>query len=509
MTGGLGIQLRKEVRALLPALVVVAIALTAIAFLARLKSGFPHYRNDLELWVAIVHGLGVLSLAALAFGHELMHGTMASLLVQPVARRRILLLKMVVLIPAAVLLGVLADSAFVNYYLWRARIQSQLLVWGPVAVAIGLVPVLTLLTRKPLGGVVFAIVIPGVIFGVSDHFYPLRDGAEAWWITWYGTLAAAGIGLLVLWRAFQNLEAVGDGSARASSRAAVAAARSEAAPRHWIWLLVKKELRLQYLTISVSGLYVVACVLVMAAQSRDPEYLGPTFYAVSALHCAFVALLAGAFASAEERQLGTLASQVLMPQATWRQWAVKVTVTLGLAVALAVGLPWLLMSVHRPADPFPIKDELVAAILLATSAAMYVSSLSSNSLWALLASFPAIGLTLMLTNGMLTPVKRAVWQWLPVDNQRISAIFRAEYRTDAWPARRAELERIYWLQSDAIAWVVAGVALMMMYFAARNHRSLERSVRTIATQATALLLMFWTATIACLAVAQIAYNAIR
>ena len=509
MTSAIGIQLRKEGRALLPALVVVAIALTAIAFLARLKSGFPHYRNDLELWVAIVHALGVLSLAALAFGHELMHGTMASLLVQPVARRRILLLKMVVLIPAAVLLGVLADSAFVNYYLWRARIQSQLLVWGPVAVAIGLVPILTLLTRKPLGGVVFAIAIPGVIFGVSEHFYPLREGAEAWWITWYGTLAAAGIGLSVLWRAFQNLEAVGDGSAWVSSRAAVAAARREAAPRHWMWLLVKKELRLQYLTISVSGLYVVACVLVMAAQSRDPEYLGPTFYAVSALHCGFVALLAGAFASAEERQLGTLASQVLMPQAAWRQWVVKAGVTLGLAVVLAVGLPWLLMSVHRPADPFPIKDELVAAILLATSAAMYVSSLSSNSLWALLASFPAIVLTLLLTNGQLRPVRLAIYRWLPVDQQRIGAILKAEWRTDAWPARREQLERIWWLESDALAWVIAGVALLTLYFAARNHRSLERSVRTIATQVTALLLVFWTATIACVAAAQIAYNAIR
>ena len=272
---------------------------------------------------------------------------------------------------------------------------------------------------------------------------------------------------------------------------------------------MKKELRLQYLTMTVSGLYVVACVLVMAAQSRDPEYLGPTFYAVSALHCGFVALLAGAFASAEERQLGTLASQVLMPQAAWRQWLIKAGVTLGLAVVLAVGLPWLLMSVHRPADPFPIKDELVAAILLATSAAMYVSSLSSNSLWALLASFPAIVLSLLLTTGQLRPLKLAIYRWLPVDQQRIGAIMSAEFRTDAWPARRAQLDWISWWQSDAIAWIIAGVALLTMFFAARNHRSLDRSVRTIATQVTTLMLLFWTSTIACLAIAQIAYNAIR
>ena len=53
---------------------------------------------------------------------------------------------------------------------------------------IGLVPLITLLTRKPLGGVVFAIAIPGLILAIAERFFSLRHGTQALSITWYGTL---------------------------------------------------------------------------------------------------------------------------------------------------------------------------------------------------------------------------------------------------------------------------------------------------------------------------------
>ena len=400
--------------------------------------------------------------------------------------------------------------AFVDYYLsWHVRVPGRLLVWGPVAVSVGLVPLLTMLTRKPLGGVVFAMVIPGLVFGLSEWLYPLRDSAHAWWLTWYGTLIASGIGVLVLWRQFPRLQVAGDGSTRSWPGPAVSMERRVASPRHWVWLLVKKELRLQYLTLSVSGLYVAAAALILVARNENPDYMGPTFEALSALHGVFIALLTGAMSSAEERHLGTLASQVLLPRAAWRQWAIKVGVTLGLTAVLAIGLPALLQTIHRPVDAFRIEDEFVIGVLLTTCAAMYVSSLSSNSLWALLASLPALGLGLVVTLGLLTPAFRTVRTWIPVDHRRISEILRAEFQSDAWQARAAQLQWFRWLEGEAILWVTGGVALLTLYFAARNHRSLERSVRTIATQVTTLLLMFWTATIACFAIARLAYGAIR
>ena len=56
-------------------------------------------------------------------------------------------------------------------------------------------------------------------------------------------------------------------------------------------------------------------------------------------------ILIGSLASAEERQLGTLEWQTLLPSPAWQQWAVKVGVTFGLALLLGVGLPALL---HTP-----------------------------------------------------------------------------------------------------------------------------------------------------------------
>jgi hypothetical protein len=347
MTMPLVIQVRKEARALLPWWLGVAAATTATAMLARRNAGFPHFRNDQELWVVIVHVLGVLAVAALSIGHELTHGTLSSLLVQPVSRVRVLSMKLLVLIPAAVALGMLGDWFFLDRYLPGTAAARPLLVWGPVVAAIGLVPLLTVLTRKPLGGVVFAIAIPGLILVASERFYSLRQSPHALTITWYGTLIVSALGALVLFRQFPRLQTAGDGASASSAvpttrerlAASAGAMRTVAARRHWIWLLVKKDLRLQPLTLAVSGLYLLVAVMVMVVQRLDPSYVGPTVGAVSVLHGVFIALLAGSFSSAEERHLGTLASGILLPMAAWRQWSIKVAVTVGLALALAIGLP--------------------------------------------------------------------------------------------------------------------------------------------------------------------------
>ena len=59
-----------------------------------------------------------------------------------------------------------------------------------------------------------------------------------------------------------------------------------------------------------------------------------------------LAILIGSLASAEERQLGMLEWQTLLPSPAWQQWAVKVGVTFGLALLLGV-------STARPAPQSP------------------------------------------------------------------------------------------------------------------------------------------------------------
>jgi hypothetical protein len=111
-----------------------------------------------------------------------------------------------------------------------------------------------------------------------------------------------------------------------------------------------------------------------------PGYVRIPFYVVSVLFGALMALLIGSLASAEERQIGTLEWQLLLPMAMWKQWAVKVGTTLGLAALLSFALPIVLAAGHVSVNGY------ASAIVLLTVGSLYVSSLCSSTLRALMVS---------------------------------------------------------------------------------------------------------------------------
>ena len=96
------------------------------------------------------------------------------------------------------------------------------------------------------------------------------------------------------------------------------------------------------------------------ARSRAflPEELRIPLVTVTNVYGGLVAIIIGAFASAEERQLGTAAWQNLMPVAAWKQWTVKVGVVLLLALTLGAGLPKLLELITPGVSPFFDKMDL-------------------------------------------------------------------------------------------------------------------------------------------------------
>jgi hypothetical protein len=510
------LQIRKEVRALLPWWLCVAVGVAAGAVLARQHAGFPHFRHDYDVLVVMMHAVGVLAVATLSFGHELTHGTLPSLLAQPIARRRVLSTKLLVLGAAVVILGVGAEWWLLERFLYLSggAAARTLVIWGPVVAAIGLVPLLTVLTRKPLGGFVFSIALPGLVFVAGQKLYSVRD---AWSISWYGTLALSVIGVALLFHQYQRLEVGGDGAGIAAPRMTsrepapvVPSPTRRAKRRSWVWLVMTKELRLQRLTFSVSGLYIVAAALVQVARGDDPAYVGPTFYAVSAVHGVFIPLLAGCVASAEERHLGVLAPNALLPQAAWRQWLIKVVVTMTLVVGLAAGLPMLLMLIHRPVDPFSIETEFVVGILLLTSAALYISSLSSNSLLALLVALPAIWLAVILGTTLLDSLSRPLSDWLGADaeRRRVSGMRLAPGTTDWSPIRR-QIFTVIRIEITAYQLLTAGLGVLALFFGGQNHKSLDRTVRTIARQVMTLLLYVCAAVVILVAIQKIAWASIR
>jgi hypothetical protein len=220
---------------------------------------------------------------------------------------------------------------------------------------------------------------------------------------------------------------------------------------HPLWLLVNKELRLQQLTFVVTALYVAGWIALFALGRLVPELSGRGPLAgISLLYGGLLALLIGSLASAEERQLGTLESQVLLPMPSWKQWLVKTTVALGLAMVLAVALP-----VLGSLGEIGFNRWHATIIIGFTIGSLYVSSLSTSGLRALLVSVPTI--------------------------------FGALYMF-SWLFFVLGLDAEFWRRSGQVPWTSLWLGLLVSFLALLlrlaldNHRSGEQSPMRVARQ---------------------------
>jgi hypothetical protein len=484
MSGALWIQGRKEIRALLPWWALAAAGIPALAWLV--QPDFPGFRFEERMWTLMTYTAAVLGVAAVSMGQELSPGTLAGLLVQPVSRRRLLAIKIVVLTVALVTLGLVAQWAFNIYHTKFAvtRAARPLVVWGPIVAGIGMVPLLTILTRKALAGVVFAIVLPGLVFTAASASLPFSTDAngkvtfapEVWAITWTGTMAASAVGLLLLILIFTRLQAVAPTAPMASPSQAGSADATFLRSRHrsWIWLAGKKELRLQRLTLAVSAFFLLVCGALSVAMRVTPDYAGPSFADLATLHAGFICLLAGALACAEERQIGTWSSDVLLPRASALVWSIKAAVTMAIALSLATALPLLARPWLDPLNTLRFEGELITVGALIVVAGIYVSSLSSNSLWALLAGFPSIAAVIVLGGLGMAPLMRWGARW--VHDVAFSV-----------PRLRSSVAGARLVEEGILIAAAAAVALVALELARRNYYSADRRPRTIASQVALLL----------------------
>jgi hypothetical protein len=231
----------------------------------------------------------------------------------------------------------------------------------PALAALFLAPWLTMVCRSTLPGMVFALSLEGALWTAAEVLRLLIYGmdsatlrsARAFTLSVFSVeiVAACVIAAVLGLRNFVNLEVI-EGPDRdlhlprwlfPPSDALSATPRRRSA----YWLMVNKELRLQQLSFVVSALIVVEWLIVSILRRIVPEFAGPPFGAVTVLYSAVLAMLIGSFASAEERQLGTLEWQVLLPIPAWKQWTVKVATAIGLVLLLGIGLPALLTLLQR------------------------------------------------------------------------------------------------------------------------------------------------------------------
>jgi hypothetical protein len=476
--------LEKEARALLPTFVGSATAVMLGAFVT-LSPARP--------FVILAFCWGVIALGAHSIGHEYAHRTLPVLLAQPVSRNRILTHKALVLLPMVLGLTIIASTSLRTAgfeRIWRADGLQTLLVFAPLS-AISLAPWLSMLGRGTLPGIVFTIAIMGVLMLVGEFGATLRYGfrdrpaVELFKVALlWSTLSPLCVGAAIAaWRQFGRLQAI-DGHRELQVPPWLWPARSSAAAgvrrRHPFRMMVGKELHLQQITFVVAAIYVAAWIALWALEHQAPEVPRLPLQPLSTMYLALLSVLIGSVASAEERHLGTLPSQLLLPVPAWQQWAIKAATALGLALLVGIALPYVLYAVAPPPDdrmPLRLWREPPAVILL-TTVSLYVSSLCGSAVRAMVGSIPVIAASALYAGaaaGLIYEIAfRALQAATVSESNRVRVLRRMAMETR--------------IQYALILAAIMTVALLLR-FAFLNHSSDEHRPRTVVAQAIVLLLV--------------------
>jgi hypothetical protein len=481
--------LHKEFRALLPTF------LATIATVVLAAQTSPYFRVRLLLMAVCV---GSVALGALSIGHEYAGRTLTLLLAQPVSRARLFATKAAVLLPlvlavaAAGYFALPGDSqgqVFVN----RGSELRAVLVLAPLC-AIFLAPPLSMLCRSALAGIVFTLAIAGLfllagdVIGTAIHGFRNPGAVEAFKVAlvWRGLSVACAAGAVAAWVTFTRLQAIEGHSEVALPawlrRASPDVSSARRVPNVWA-ALVRKELHLQQLTFVVVPLYLLASGALWALRIYAPEFPRIPTDALSMLYGGSLVVLIGAVASAEERQLGTLATQLLLPMAAWQQWAVKVATALTLALVLGIALPLvvnLLAADQSESTRFVPRyaHRFMPALLLLGGFALYVSSLCSSGIRAAIVSMPVIvsaAVYAMAASDLFMRTANSAYRFTRADMIRLGADGAASFRQ---------------MESAREAGLLAGVLLLvaaLVTLAFSNHRHIDRSGRWIAAQGAIVL----------------------
>ena len=270
-----------------------------------------------------------------------------------------------------------------------------------------------------MAGVVFTASIPGmtyllallggvIIYGTGTaaaKALALDVWMAAMWIF-------AAVGAVLSARSFMRLQDIEGG--REELRLPRWFTVTDASPtRPPLWMLAKKELRLQQMTFAMVAVYALIWTGLTVAGRLNLDFAREfPMRGVGMLYFALLPLLMGSLASAQERQFGMLQSQAMLPVPRAHQWAVKAGVVLVLALVLGVVLPWFVFAPPQlsRASFWP----LVASIVLLTTWSLYISSWCGSGIIALALLLPASAAAMLLARWIdwlviaLLPAQHAV-----------------------------------------------------------------------------------------------------
>jgi hypothetical protein len=243
-----------------------------------------------------------------------------------------------------------------------------------------------------------------------------------------------------------------------------------------MWLLVRKEIRLQQLAIAIAALHALTLIIAtwltpLASNSRSWMLLS----SATIMYAGIISLLIGCSASAAERDLGTLEWQLLQPVAASKQWTVKVAVVFAMSLVLAVAVPMTILHLAPLANVPPTLTQvqpewsMLVALLLLTSGSVYVSSLCSSAVSALVMSLP---------------VMIAAFAFFRTTVTRIgTSIFSASLRwgMEVLPAgsNAVDYPRLVNIVNPLVLFLAFSFIALVLRLALANHQSADRALRRI------------------------------
>lgn len=235
------------------------------------------------------------------------------------------------------------------------------------------------------------------------------------------------------------------------------------------------------MTFVIAGLYALLALTAATIEWVTPGAARVPLGAFTALYVMVIALLAGALASAEERHVGTLEWQLLLPMAARRQWALKAGAALACALLLGYGLPALLVALHPGAAlalQGPRPGQLTVFIVLLTSGSLYVSSLSTSGVKALVVSLAALFGALTFVS-IVTSLADAM---APGMVRELASTLHTAVAGASADARHVMAEGV-------VLAAAGGLAATLLRFAMINHRTAGPGAAVVLRQLTVVVVM--------------------
>jgi hypothetical protein len=436
--------------------------------------------QSMRLFFIAPYALTCCAVGAMAFGHDFSHGTLGAILALPISRQRLWWNRMK---PAAIVVLGLAAAAFLigcvaimgntweNGY-WRRYVLP------PIFGGLCLAPWLTLTSRSAMFGTIISAAIPSFVWAIGDAIarkFGVESSGEAGdQFSMYVMPILWIAGAVLGWRRFMTLEVIeGAGGARfgkaRNSRAGQQFRRSSPT-----WQLLKKEVMVQRFPIGLS----ILCMAIVFLLTREQTPLWTMVYPP------ILIVIVGSVASAEERQIGTVEWQIVLPVAYWKQWSIKFFATWGIALMFGFVLPlwvWSLKTgeLGREAGPdlMEIATVFAGASFGIVVISLYVSSLCNTGLKAVMASVVVNVFAAYVMIQAFEGYTSFLWKNGDVTEQD-EFLFHNGDRARSLESTEWWLHREY---SPLLISLFAGITLALI-FAARNHRYVEQGAYRVLRQ---------------------------